>query len=77
MERFLETVRRMAGFGDCTKFGVVNLGIEEVDGAGVGNGGNDGLLGAVGVSSAGGPRVDGERAGPLSCACGDVDIDPS
>ncbi len=50
MERSLDTVRVMAGLGDCTKFGGVNLGIMNADGAGVGRGGNEGLLGAVGMS---------------------------
>jgi hypothetical protein len=70
IERSLKTVRRMAGLGDCIKFGAVNLGIADVDGAGVGNGGNEGLLGAVSVSSIGGSKADEGRAGPLSWACG-------
>jgi hypothetical protein len=77
IERSLETVRRMAGLGDCTKFGAVNLGIAEVDGAGVGSGGKEGLLGAVSVSSVGGSKVDEGRAGPLSWVCGGDDFDPS
>lgn len=64
MERSL---RASATFGDCTKFGGVILGMVAADGAGVGsNGGNDGLLGAVGISSVGGSKLDWGNAGPLS-----------
>lgn len=66
-ERSLETVRMTAGFGDCTKLGgAVNLGMVDAEGAGVGNGGNAGLFGAVGMLSSvvGGFGV--RKAGPLS-----------
>jgi hypothetical protein len=53
-ERSLDVVRDIADLGDCKRLGGgVNFGtfvMRDDDGAGVGNGGKRGLLGAVAIS---------------------------